>query len=144
MQSLTSPFFFLTTMIGEEKGDSDSRIIPASSSSSRCRRTASKLLEWIGLSRCLKGVLSCNLIWCFTLSACPTSNLCMTKTSGMARNFSVILFFPFLWKAGIAKVNGEIVSIFSLDCGWGTIRFQHSPFFSYLVSYSHYPKCQAV
>ncbi len=93
MQSLISPFFFLTTTIGEEKDDSDLRIIPASSNSSRCLRTASRSLGWIGLALCLKGVSSCNLMVCFTLLVCPTSMSCNAKTSGMARSFWVILFF---------------------------------------------------
>lgn len=66
----TSLFFFTTTL-GEANGDSDSLMMSASRSSLRCFLTASASCEWIGLARCLKGVLSLRLMHCFILSVWP-------------------------------------------------------------------------
>ena len=65
-----SPFFFLTTTIGEENGDSDSRIISASLGSCRCHRIASKSLGTYGSRSMLKGglVTQFNLVLNFVCS----------------------------------------------------------------------------
>ncbi len=103
MQSLTSPFFFLTTTIGEEKSDSDSWMTSASRSCWRWLRTASISWGCIGLGLCLNVVSSLRVMWCFILSVRPKSSSCSANTSGMELNFSVILSFHSLGTGESAK-----------------------------------------
>ena len=112
MQSLTLPFF-LSTTIGEENNDSDSRIIPASLSSCRCLRAASRCCGRMGRGLCLKGVSLLNLIWCLTLSVQPKSESCRVNTSGIAYSSSSILF---LHSAGSGEPSKFKFSFTSSKC----------------------------